>query len=115
LNVVLAKSVSPNLFGLHPPFQIDGNFGTTAGIVEMLLQSQSGEILLLPALPKDWNDGEVKGLCARGGFVIDMKWENGKLIKASLFSKSGNKAKVRYGDNVLELETKKGEIYPIEI
>ncbi|WP_367889118.1 glycoside hydrolase family 95-like protein [Polaribacter filamentus] len=80
----------------------------------MLIQSHTGEIILLPALPSSWNDGEVNGLLARGGFELNMKWEKGKLIKASLYSKSGNKVKVRYGDKVLELETIKGEMYSLE-
>jgi alpha-L-fucosidase 2 len=115
LNTVLAKSTSPNLFGLHPPFQMDGNFGTTAGIVELLLQSQSGKILLLPALPNDWKDGEVKGLCARGGFVIDMKWESGELINVRVYSKKGGNVKLRYSGKELAFETEKDkEYFPME-
>jgi alpha-L-fucosidase 2 len=113
---LLAEQVSSNLFDLYPPhtFQIDGNLGATSGIAEMLLQSHIGEIHLLPALPSNWKDGEIKGLCARGGFEVDMKWESGKLIKAILYSKTGNNAMVRYNGKVLEIETKKDKSYLLE-
>jgi alpha-L-fucosidase 2 len=89
----------PNLFCSCPPFQIDGNFGGTAGIAEMLVQSHEGYIHLLPALPAEWPIGEIKGLVTRGGFVVDLKWQKGKLTEATIVSKVGGQCRIKVAEN----------------
>jgi len=104
----------PNLFDAHPPFQIDGNFGGAAGIGEMLLQSHTKFIDILPALPGALPDGEVKGICARGGFVIDMKWSNGKLEKLVITSKTGMPLLLRYNNMIKNIQTTKNGVYKFD-
>ena len=104
----------PNLFDAHPPFQIDGNFGGAAGIGEMLLQSQTKYIDLLPALPSALPKGEVKGICARGGFVLNIKWSEGKLERLEILSNAGQTALLRYAGKELSLATQKGKKYVLD-
>lgn len=111
LRGLLTYNTLPNLFCNHPPFQLDGNFGITAAMAEMLIQSQTDKIQLLPALPKTWEKGEVKGLCARGGFEVDMKWDEGKLVSAKVLSKVGGVCKVQSGNNNIEITTQRGKSY----
>ncbi|QDV66147.1 glycoside hydrolase family 95 protein [Crateriforma conspicua] len=120
LHALLIKSTLPNFFDTHPPFQIDGNLGATAGIAEMLLQSheQANDglpvIVLLPALPMAWGEGAVKGLRARGGFEVDITWKDGKLAVAKLHSRIGRPCQVRYGNKTIDLQTEVDASYDLK-
>ena len=104
----LQISTADNLFDMHPPFQIDGNFGFTAGVAETLLQSHEGFIRLLPALPTNWEDGEVTELKARGGIELDIEWKDGKLRKVGLLPMKDQSITLVSGERQLEVELKKG-------
>lgn len=104
----------PNLFDAHPPFQIDGNFGGAAGVIEMLLQSNEKKIFLLPALPDAWSSGFVKGICARGGFELSIKWEKGELSSVEILSKAGNLCTVSYKGKTKTFEMQKGSTYKLD-
>ncbi len=110
---LLKNGTADNLWDIHPPFQIDGNFGGTAGIIEMLMQSHAGCIHLLPSLPDAWSSGSVKGLRARGGFTVDIAWENGKLKEALITADEKSAVTVRYGDETINLVIKKGHTHSI--
>lgn len=109
LEMLLGKSTLPNMFDNHPPFQIDGNFGGCAAIAEMLVQSTIERIILLPALPKEWKKGFIKGLCVKGGGWIDVSWENGKLISATIKATSDMNTYVVYKDKSVKLTLEKNE------
>jgi alpha-L-fucosidase 2 len=103
-----------NLFGMLPPMQIDGNFGITAAMCEMLMQTQNGSIDLLPALPKEWPNGLVNGLRARGGFTVNIQWANGKLIFATIYSSTGNDCRLQYGNAIRDIKIPDGKSITVD-
>ncbi len=122
------RGIYPNFFDYHPPFQIDGNFGFTSGVNEMLMQSHCGFIELLPALPSEWENGSIKGIVARGNFTVNIEWNNGKLTKAEITSNVGGTCKVHYKkgefivdgicesqNNMAEWITEQGKTYTVTI
>jgi alpha-L-fucosidase 2 len=102
-----------NLFDAHPPFQIDGNFGGATGVAHMLIQSETGPIELLPVLPEALSKGNVKGICARGAFVLDFNWSDGKLQHVQVLSKAGKKCTLKYGKKKITFDTQKGGTYQL--
>lgn len=110
---LLKNGTLDNLWDTHAPFQIDGNFGGTAGIAEMLMQSHMGFIHILPALPDAWSEGEVKGICAKGGFDIDITWKEGRPTEIIVKSKNGERCNLRYGNSTLSFGTKSGKSYKV--
>lgn len=112
---LLKNGTVDNLWDTHPPFQIDGNFGGTAGVTEMLLQCHMGFIQLLPALPDAWKDGSINGLRAKGNFGVSIVWEGNRLKEATIVSNAGEPCTVRYGDAVLSFKTAKGKSYKVAL
>ena len=109
LIALYSKSTLPNLFDNHPPFQIDGNFGATAGIVEMLVQSNADRTLLLPALPKAWDSGHIKGICIVGGAEIDISWKDGNLTECIVYAKNDISTELVYKEKTYQLKLGKNE------
>ena len=110
---LLKNGTLDNLWDTHAPFQIDGNFGGTAGITEMLVQSHMGFIHILPALPDAWEEGTLNGVRAKGGFEIDLTWKDGKPVEIIVKSTQGGKCNLRYGNETLSFGTKKGRTYKV--
>jgi len=109
INKFMQISIADNLFDEHPPFQIDGNFGYTAAVAELLLQSHEGFLRLLPTLPENWGMGSINGLVARGNIIVDMVWKKGNLEKAGLLAKKNTEIKLVYGNANTIINLKKDE------
>jgi alpha-L-fucosidase 2 len=114
IQLLFAKSTLDNLWDNHPPFQIDGNFGATAGIAEMLLQSHGGQIVLLPALPSAWKEGHINGLKAIGNFEVSLSWQEGRMVSLNVKSVNGGKCRLCYAGRTAEFSTKPGEILSLD-
>jgi alpha-L-fucosidase 2 len=114
IQLLFAKSTLDNLWDNHPPFQIDGNFGATAGIGEMLLQSHGGQIVVLPALPSAWKDGHINGLKAIGNFEVSISWQDGRMVSLKVKSVNGGKCRLYYAGQTAEFSTKPGEILSLD-
>jgi alpha-L-fucosidase 2 len=112
---LLVRSTLPNLFDNHPPFQIDGNFGGCAAVAEMLVQSNEERTVLLPALPKAWKSGSIKGICIQGGAELELEWKNGKAESFKIYAKKDLKTIIRYKDKSFEFDLKKDETKCISI
>lgn len=115
LEKLFRNSTYLNLFDKHPPFQIDGNFGVTAGIAEMLIQSNADRVVLLPALPKVWDTGHINGICIRGGAVADLSWEKGQLLRCSITAKKPLQLAVKYKDDVILVKCKAKETQTVAL
>lgn len=109
--ILLKECTLSNLWDSHPPFQIDGNLGGTAGVAEMLLQSHEDAIELLPAIPKEWKSGQFKGLTARGGFVIDVSWKDGRILEAKVSAKTDGECRIRHQRHMVSFTAQKGQTY----
>lgn len=112
---LLKEGTTNNLWDIHPPFQIDGNFGGTAGVAELFLQSHTGPLQLLPALPSAWTDGHIHGLRARGNFTVDIDYAGGKLAKAVITSGSGEPCEVIYQGQTIDFPTRAGGRYTVTL